>query len=120
MNMYLKQLEADNDIIFRTFKWLDFLYLKYCDGTATSYFERMKQLQHVENIELPNTHAGAIRMLLTEAEIQKMHENIYKIRHPEADMSQVSQEDINRTDLFDLSWVQACIHLFGLFVNNYF
>ena len=42
MNMYLKQLEEDNDIIFRTFKWLNFLYLKFGDGTATSYFERMK------------------------------------------------------------------------------
>ena len=117
MNMYLKQLEADNNIIFRTFKWLDFLYLKYCDGTATSYFERMKQLQHVENIELPNTHAGAIRMLLTEAEIQKMHENIYKIRHPEDDMSQVSQEDINLTDLFDLTDTQL-VNYFALFCRT--
>lgn len=116
-NMYLKQLENDNDIIFRTFKWLDFLYLKYGDGTATSYFERMKYLQHVEGIELPNTHAGAIRMLLTDAEIQKMNENIYRIRHPEADMSQVSQEDLNRTNLFDLTDTQL-VNYFALFCRT--
>ena len=117
MNMYLKQLEADNDIIFRTFKWLNFLYLKYCDGTATSYFERMKQLQNVENVELPNTHAGAIRMLLTDAEIQKMHENIYKIKNPNVDISQASQEDINRTDLFDLTDTQL-VQYFALFCRT--
>lgn len=117
MNRYLKQLEADNELIFRTFKWLDFLYLSYGDGTATSYFERMKQLQRVENVELANTHAGAIRMLLTEAEIQKMHENIYKITHPDVDMTQVSVEDINKTSLFDLSDTQL-VNYFALFCRT--
>ena len=117
MNMYLKQLEEDNDIIFRTFKWLNFLYLKFGGGTATSYFERMKYLQHVENIELPNTNAGAIRMLLTEANIEKMKENIYKIRHPDADMSQVSQDDINSADLFDLTDTQL-VNYFALFCRT--
>ena len=117
MNDYFNQLEFDNDIIFRTFKWLDYLYLAYGDGTATSYFERMKYLQHVENIELANTHAGAIRMLLEDAEIQKMKENIYKICHPDTDMSQVNEEDVKRASLFDLTDTQL-VNYFALFSRS--
>lgn len=117
MNDYFNQLEFDNDIIFRTFKWLDYLYLAYGDGTANSYFDRMKYLQHVENIELPNTNAGAIRMLLEDAEIQKMKENIYKICNPDVDISQVSEEDINRVSLLDLTDAQL-VNYFALYCRS--
>ena len=117
MSNYLKQLEADNDIIFRTFKWLDFLYLRYGDGTAKSYFDRMKFLQNVKDVELTNTHAGAIRMLLFDAEIKKMKENIYKICHPNVDINQVSADDINKADLFDLNDTQL-VNYFALFCRT--
>jgi hypothetical protein len=117
MNNYLKQLRADNEFIFRVFDHLDILYNQYGDGTADSYFEKMKQLQHIENIELSASLAGAIRMILEDAEIQKLHENIYKITHPGIDIINVDENEIVRTSLFDLNDTQL-INYFALFCRT--
>ena len=107
-------MEKENEIIFRTLKWLNYLYSNLGDGSHKAFFEKAKFLQGIKNIQLPNTDAAAIRILLEDAKIQKIKENIYKILHPGVEIANVSFEEIEKVSLFDLSDTQL-VNYFGLY-----
>jgi hypothetical protein len=114
MNAFLNQLHTDNEIIFRTLKYIDYLYNEYGDGTHSDYFHKQKYLQKVTDVELPNTVAGALRVLLEDAQIKKLKENIYKIKNPSKDISLVDPADIEKCNIFDLNDTEL-VNYFALF-----
>lgn len=95
------KLKKDNEIVVRTLNMLDRLALFYCH--KGSYFELVKMLQTTKSwVHLPDVIFDDIIRLLKDAKIEKMNENIYKILNPEADMSLVENDEINKVKLSDL------------------
>ena len=116
------EIERGNDIIFRTLSMIKLMYnvLKKPEDNADSFFEKVKFFQKIESIDNQNFHEvwrDSLLQLLIDADIPLMKENIFKIKHPDIDLTNADPHQIAICKLIDLSDVEL-VKYFGLYCRT--
>lgn len=117
-----EQLVVDNDIIFRTMSCIDLFYKKLSGNSprSKSFYEKIRFFQKIEDVKWPyspETSREIIQNLLMDAKIPLIKENVYKIQHPDADLSTTDPALIDTADLRTLTDTQL-VNYFGLYCRT--
>lgn len=117
-----EELVFGNDIIFRTMSCIDLFYKKLSGNSprSKSYYEKILFFQEIKDVKWPysaETSRTILHNLLRDAEIPLLKENVYKIQHPDADLSTTDRSLIEAADIRTLTDTEI-VNYFGLYCRT--